>query len=477
MRNNWAALVSIIAALTSTSVNAQTTVTTTGGTANSVPKFSGSSTIVNSAITDSSGNIGIGTGSPNVSLDVENSSTNGQARFTYSGGLGLLINQPSLDGNVSLNVQDNTGLWFDTNNVGRVYINNAGNVGIGTASPGALLEIGKSGTTLGTLRLDGNTSGYVQLNSAAAAGSWTMTLPSSAGTSGNVLQTDGTGVTSWGSFQSSAGRLLCGGSAPPCLSATISYCPYKGNVKTTALYGNYTIPSGTASSGCLTANLTNMYIGGISGQSVSPTPTLYYVYLINVSGTTYLDLETTGHTTDSTTGIEIMSGTNGNKNTLIGMIHTDSNKKVATYGQAITAGDTNTVATWDNRVPTSTKCGFTQARTQTNVTGDTEINTENRCYFMSWNDAAVFTTNMQGSTNTTGANCRSLIWLDGLSAQTISGTDIQNTAGYLMLMLGSSSYVPAEGWHFTTLYGNEQAGSTCTWLGGTGVSIYVYTVQ
>ena len=51
--------------------NAQTTVTTTGGTANSVPKFSGSATIVNSAITDSSGNIGIGTTSPAGTLDVE----------------------------------------------------------------------------------------------------------------------------------------------------------------------------------------------------------------------------------------------------------------------------------------------------------------------------------------------------------------------------------------------------------------------
>ena len=38
---------------------AQTTVTTTGGTANTVPLFTGSSTIANSTITQSNGNLGI----------------------------------------------------------------------------------------------------------------------------------------------------------------------------------------------------------------------------------------------------------------------------------------------------------------------------------------------------------------------------------------------------------------------------------
>ena len=38
----------------------------------------------------------------------------------------------------------------------------SGYVGIGTTSPGALLDIGLAGTTTGTLRLEGGTSGYVQ---------------------------------------------------------------------------------------------------------------------------------------------------------------------------------------------------------------------------------------------------------------------------------------------------------------------------
>jgi hypothetical protein len=43
----------------------------------------------------------------------------------------------------------------------------------------------------------GSSSGTVKVKAASAAGAWTMTLPTSAGTNLYVLQTDGTGVTSW----------------------------------------------------------------------------------------------------------------------------------------------------------------------------------------------------------------------------------------------------------------------------------------
>ena len=52
-----------------------TTVTTTGGTANKVAKFSGASTIVNSIIYDNGSEVGIGTTSPTATLTVTGSST------------------------------------------------------------------------------------------------------------------------------------------------------------------------------------------------------------------------------------------------------------------------------------------------------------------------------------------------------------------------------------------------------------------
>lgn len=52
--------------------------------------------------------------------------------------------------------------------------------------------------TQGSLALAGSTSGAVTLTTNAAAGTWTATLPNSAGSSNQFLKTDGTGSLSWG---------------------------------------------------------------------------------------------------------------------------------------------------------------------------------------------------------------------------------------------------------------------------------------
>ena len=48
-----------------------------------------------------------------------------------------------------------------------------------------------------TLRLNGSSSGYVELDVPAAAGSHTLTLPDGGGSSGQYLQTNGSGGLSW----------------------------------------------------------------------------------------------------------------------------------------------------------------------------------------------------------------------------------------------------------------------------------------
>jgi len=60
-----------------------------------------------------------------------------------------------------------------------------------------LLDLGTAGTKADVIRLAGSTSGNVTVQVAAAAGTWSMTLPTTVGTNLQQLQTDGTGVTSW----------------------------------------------------------------------------------------------------------------------------------------------------------------------------------------------------------------------------------------------------------------------------------------
>ena len=55
-----------------------------------------------------------------------------------------------------------------------------------------------------TLRLNGSTSGYTEIDAPAVAGSNTLVLPTGNGTSGQVLTTNGSGVLSW----AGAGKIL-----------------------------------------------------------------------------------------------------------------------------------------------------------------------------------------------------------------------------------------------------------------------------
>ncbi len=80
------------------------------------------------------------------------------------------------------------GASFNTNTLSIDATN--GRVGIGTTAPGALLDVGLAGTTLGVIRLEGSTSGYAALQPTAAAGSVTLTLPAATDTLVGKATTD-----------------------------------------------------------------------------------------------------------------------------------------------------------------------------------------------------------------------------------------------------------------------------------------------
>lgn len=91
-----------------------------------------------------------------------------------------------------------TGEALTPVNTALVYTDaNSMEVSAGAFISGGQLTLGVSSSALGSLRLSGNTSGLVTIAPAAAAGTWTLTLPTNDGASGEVLTTDGNGVTSW----------------------------------------------------------------------------------------------------------------------------------------------------------------------------------------------------------------------------------------------------------------------------------------
>src|SRR3989344_1167008 len=59
------------------------------------------------------------------------------------------------------------------------------------------MTVGTAGGTTGAINMKGTTSGIVTVTTAAAAGRWTFTWPTGAGTDGYFLKTDGNGVSSW----------------------------------------------------------------------------------------------------------------------------------------------------------------------------------------------------------------------------------------------------------------------------------------
>lgn len=128
--------------------------------------------------------------------------------------------------------------------------------------------LGIAGTTLGTLSFAGNTSGVVTVQPAAAAGTWSLTLPTSAGSNLQFLQTDGTGITTWATGG--------GGSSGITVNAQTgtTYTFVAGDVGKIVTFANaaavaVTLPQATGSFGASSV----IYTENIGPGAVTITPT------------------------------------------------------------------------------------------------------------------------------------------------------------------------------------------------------------
>ncbi len=184
---------------------------TLSGTSGTTTIASGQGFTVGSSqfvVQQGSGNIGIGTASPQVGLDLA-SASNGNIRTSSGGMLQFGDSSNGLYGNTSvlqLKSQGNTSL-----------VVSGTNIGIGTTTPSDKLEIGDSGNTSVRAVVTNSNTGPV-----ASAQVVTRNGYSSSLTDATRLVTTGTGYTASGALQQNAGALIAGSALSGGLSIAAS---------------------------------------------------------------------------------------------------------------------------------------------------------------------------------------------------------------------------------------------------------------
>jgi len=165
------------------------------GTSGGVPYFSSTSTMASSAaLAQYSVIVGGGAGAAPATIV-----TGSANQLLSSGGSGANPSWTTATYPATTTINQllysssaNTIAGLATTNGGILNANSSGVPSL-TVTP----VLGVAGTSAGTLGFSGLTSGVVTIQTAAAAGTWSLTLPTSGGTNGYLLQTNGSGVSSW----------------------------------------------------------------------------------------------------------------------------------------------------------------------------------------------------------------------------------------------------------------------------------------
>jgi len=176
------------------------------GTTNYISKFTGTTTLGNSLVYDNGTNVGIGTTSPGYKLEVSGSvgvgTNSGQniiynsfndvgALFQRVGSYGEVVRlgRWGVSNSVTLDYPADGTFAISTNSSERMRITAAGNVGIGTTSPGYKLQVngniyGSTTAQFGTGYIDGTQSGWAIFGSNSLSNGIKIVLD------GSVLRND-----------------------------------------------------------------------------------------------------------------------------------------------------------------------------------------------------------------------------------------------------------------------------------------------
>jgi len=155
------------------------------------------------------GNVGIGTTSPGVRLDVRGVGNTSQNFFEIkdSDGAGQLLVASDGGGDCYLQVHDTNGAAKVVIHGGGITYFNGGNFGIGTATPGSYkLYVNGNTWVQGSLETSGQLKAGTSL-ALGSSGSGGYTLPAADGTNGYVLKTNGSGTVAWAADSGGGGTV------------------------------------------------------------------------------------------------------------------------------------------------------------------------------------------------------------------------------------------------------------------------------
>jgi hypothetical protein len=189
--------------------------------------------------------------------------------------------------------------------------------------------------------------------------------------------------------------------------------------------------------------------------------TLYYIYAYISSGNITLEASTTSHVTNTTYGHETKSG--DATRTLVGMVYTDTGSP----GVFVDTAAKRRVASWYNR-PNRNLAGTFSTGSLT-ATSFTEINSANRVDFVGWADSIMdVSTTGSGSSNASQAYIATAFAIDSTTAAVGNGaTSTSPAANNQQPVPVRYSALLSEGYHYITIVGQVQGGTTGTWSVGT----------
>ncbi|MDM0024068.1 hypothetical protein [Variovorax saccharolyticus] len=178
--------------------------------------------------------------------------------------------------------------------------------------------------------------------------------------------------------------------------------------------------------------------------------TLYYIYAYMSGVTMTLEASTTGHSTDTATGVEIKTG--DATRTLVGMA-----RPITGPAWADTAAQ-RFVISWFNRLPITLGNGFTANRGYTSSTTG-EVNAEIRNEFLNWAGSGIQASiNGQGGHSTTNSIMDTWIGVDGAQVDALSSFQ-QPTGGNRCSFNVNYAGTTTEGYHYTTLMADNPSGA------------------